>query len=172
MKAFPSLPCTVLFAFVLAVSAPAQAPQAQPTPAVPAPQHHRHSHPAPTNLKVLPKNLTGEQVHDLMEQWEGSLGAPCSTCHTADPKNIGPNGKPRLNFADDSKPEKATARIMYKMTEQINSDYISMLDKPQAKVTCGTCHRGHVSPEPFVLPEEDGPHPAQPQSSASPSPSR
>ncbi len=124
-----------------------------------APGAPPHSHPAPTNLKVLPRNLTGEQVHEIMEQWEGELGTGCKTCHAVDPKNLGPNGKPRLNFADDSKKEKQTARKMYEMTEGINAKYIAKIDSSGAPVTCGTCHRGHLGPEPFVAPkEEDHPH--------------
>jgi hypothetical protein len=137
----------------------AQAPQ-QATP--PREQHEHHDHPAPTNLKVLPKTMTGEQVHELMETWEGSLGAHCDTCHTADPKSLAPNGRPRLNFADDSKPKKETARVMYKMTNDINQNYVSMVGEsgtPPAQVTCGTCHRGHLKPEPFVIPDEDGSRP-------------
>jgi hypothetical protein len=119
--------------------------------------------PAPTNLKVLPKNLTGQQVRDIMEKWEGSLGVHCNTCHTADPNNVGPNGRPRLNFADDSKQQKATARLMYTMTEGINRDYVMKIEGAETPVACGTCHRGHLDPEPFVIPEEDhnGPRPPQ-----------
>ncbi len=98
--------------------------------------------------------MTGEQVHDLMHQWEASLGTECSTCHTADPNNIGPNGKPRLNFADDSKKEKAAARLMYKMVEEINTQYVNMIDNSGKPVTCGTCHRGHLTPEQFVPPPD------------------
>jgi hypothetical protein len=150
---------TLLIAAVLfAVATVAQAPQTAPSnqPATPPAPHEGHDqpHPAPTNLKVLPKNLTGDQVHEIMEGWEAALGTHCSTCHTADPNNIGPNGKPRLNFADDSRPEKSTARLMYKMVEDINSNYISMVDNSGAPVTCGTCHRGHIGPEPFVAPKE------------------
>ena len=135
-------------AILFAKTAPAQAP--------PQPADHDHSqmHAAPTNLKVLPKTLTGDQVHELMEGWEAALGAHCSTCHTANPNNIGPNGRPRLNYADDSKPEKATARLMYKMTQDINENYVSMVPNSQFPVTCGTCHRGHLGPEPFVAPPE------------------
>jgi hypothetical protein len=129
-------------------------PQSQPA-APPPPQHEM---PAPTNLKVLPKNLTGAQVHEIMEKWEGELGTSCKTCHAADPKNLGPNGKPRLNFADDSKEDKQTARKMFKMVEDINANYISKIDSSGAPVTCGTCHRGHLGPEPFVAPPE-APHP-------------
>lgn len=118
--------------------------------------------PAPTNLKVLPKDLTGAQVRDIMEKWAGSLGVHCDTCHMADPNNLGPNGRPRMNYADDSKPDKQIARIMYSMTEQINADYISKAktidtDAMDMTVTCGTCHRGHEMPEEFVIPREGRP---------------
>jgi hypothetical protein len=126
-------------------------PPPQSQPGAPPPQHEM---PAPTNLKVLPKNLTGAQVHEIMEKWEGELGTGCKSCHAVDPKNIGPNGKPRLNFADDSKEEKRTARKMYKMVEDINASYISKIDSSGDPVTCGTCHRGHLGPEPFVAAKE------------------
>lgn len=108
------------------------------------------AHAAPTNLKVLPKNLTGDQVREIMEGWEAALGTHCSTCHAADPNNIGPNGRPRLNYADDSKPEKATARFMYTMTEDINVNYLSKIESSGFPIACGTCHRGHLAPEPFT----------------------
>ena len=162
----PSLPAAaavLLIAAVFAAAMAAQAPQAPPPPAGNAPPPR--TYPAPTNLKVLPKNLTGQQVHEIMEKWEGSLGVHCNTCHTADPGNIGPNGRPRLNFADDSKQQKSTARLMYKMTEEINGNYISMVENSGPPVSCGTCHRGHLDPEPFVIPPDEhdhhGPRPAQ-----------
>ncbi len=136
--------------------APTSESQAAPQAAKPA-EHHEM--PAPTNLQVLPKNLTGAQVHEIMEKWEGELGTSCKTCHAVDPKNIGPNGRPRLNFADDSKEEKRTARLMVKMVEQINADYIAKIDSSGAPVTCGTCHRGHLGPEPFTpAPEKEHDH--------------
>jgi hypothetical protein len=152
-----------LFAATLTMIAGAQAPQTAPPPqgGLPPggiPPGPPRSFPAPTNLQVLPKTLTGQQVHEIMEKWEGYLGAKCSTCHTADPKNIGPNGRPRLNFADDTKKEKATARLMYKMTEGINVDYIGKIDSSCDPVTCGTCHRGHLGPEPYKIPDDDHDH--------------
>lgn len=125
-------------------------------PATPPPPPHEF--PAPMNLKVLPRNLTGQQVHEIMEKWEAELGAKCSTCHAADPKNLGPNGRPRLNFADDSKEEKRTARVMLKMTEDINANYIAKVDSSGEGVSCGTCHRGHLGPETFVPAKEDHDH--------------
>ncbi len=155
------------------------AAQAAPNPPAPAspPQQGMapggmgmamRNYPPPTNLKVLPKNLTGREVREIMEKWAGSLGVHCDTCHVADPNKIGPNGRPQLNFPDDSKPDKQIARIMYTMTQQINADYISKaseLDKDAMgmTVTCGTCHRGHEMPEEFVIPKEErpgGPPPA------------
>lgn len=120
------------------------------------------SYPAPTNLQVLPKDLTGQQVHEIMESFAGSLGVHCGFCHAEDPNNKMPDGRPRLNFADDSKDDKKIARIMIAMTTQINSDYISKSkaidpDSMGMKVTCGTCHRGHEMPEEFVIPTQQGP---------------
>jgi hypothetical protein len=152
-----------LFAAILTMSAAAQVPQsASPSGGGPAPgttpPGPQHNHAAPTNLQVLPKTLTGEQVHEIMEKWEGYLGAHCGTCHAVDPNKIGPNGRPQLNFADDSKKEKATARQMFKMTEMINVDYIGKIDSSGEPVTCGTCHRGHLGPEPYKIPPEDHDH--------------
>lgn len=99
-----------------------------------------------------------------MEGWAGALGVHCDTCHAADPNNLGPNGKPRLKFEDDSKDEKQMARIMYTMTEDMKKNYIAKvveMDKmgsPAPPLTCGTCHRGHLDPEEFVpLHQEEGP---------------
>jgi hypothetical protein len=144
-----------------AIAAIAQAPGPKPDGPGSSPARPRE-YPAPTNLKVLPKNLTGKQVHDIMENWEAALGAHCNTCHIPDPNNIGPNGKPRLNFADDSKEEKAAARLMFRMTEDINTNYVSKVENSGVPVTCGTCHRGHSAPEPFVAPPEEqhGPPPS------------
>lgn len=151
----PSLtfPVAVFFVASIAVTTMAQEPAIPPsdTPA----EHHEHlPAPPPKNLKVLPTTMKGEQVHDLMHLWEAALGTECSHCHAVDPTKKGPNGRPALNFADDSKPEKATARQMYRMTEEINAQYISKLPESDAQVTCGTCHRGHITPQPFIAPPE------------------
>jgi hypothetical protein len=155
-----ALPLALLSAALIAV---AQSPA--PKTAVP---HAHPPAPKPTNLQVLPKTMTGEQVHELMHQWEDELGTECSTCHTADPKNLAPNGKPRLNFADDSKPEKATARQMVRMVEAINVEYISKIPNSDMPVTCGTCHRGKLSPAPFAAKDEEHEHKEPPPASERP----
>ena len=118
------------------------------------------NYPPPTNLQVLPKDTTGKQVRDIMETWAGSLGVHCDFCHAPDPKNLAPNGRPRLNFADDSKDDKKIARLMYTMTTAVNENYISKAkeidtDAMGMTVTCGTCHRGHEMPEKFEIPPEE-----------------
>jgi len=172
----PPAVIAVLATAIYAATTGAQAPQAPPqgeqpsqaapsAPQSPAPEgmapggRPMRNYPAPTNLQVLPKNLTGREVHEMMETWAGSLGVHCDFCHVADPKSVGPNGRPRLNFPDDSKPDKKIARIMYTMTQQMNKDYISKAmdldpDGMGMPVTCGTCHRGHEMPEEFVIPKE------------------
>jgi len=114
--------------------------------------------PLPTNLQVLPRQMTGDQVHELMERWEAETGMHCNACHAAIPGAVGPTGKPRLNYADDSREEKATARQMYRMTEEINSKYIAKVPGSGAAVTCGTCHRGKMGPEPYTPPAKDHDH--------------
>ncbi len=153
---FHALACAALLCAAFALTAAAHA------------QAHEHAPaPAPTNLQVLPKTLTGDQVHEIMHKWEAALGAECTTCHAADPVKKRPDGRPMLNFADDSKPEKATARLMVKMVDNINSQYIGKLEDGGAPVGCATCHRGHLTPEPFVAPpdhDHDHDHPAAPAS--------
>ena len=148
----PTAAVALLTAAVFAASTIAQAPQAPPPGGAMMPR----SFPAPTNLQVLPKDLNGQQVHEIMEHWAGDLGVHCDNCHATDPNNIGPNGRPRMNFASDEKDEKKMARIMYTMTEDIKSNYVAKvaaMDKmaePAPPVTCGTCHRGHLDPEAFT----------------------
>ena len=153
-----SLPAAaaLLGAALLVVTTVAQAPQADHSAQG---ERHRPPAPKPTNLKVLPKDLTGDQVMDIMHGWEGQLGSECDTCHTVDPVKKFPNGRPRLNFADDSKKEKETARLMLKMTLEIN-EKTSMVQSTHEnaeaakKVTCGSCHRGHLDPPAYVPPKE------------------
>jgi hypothetical protein len=159
-----SVAITALVSAAFAVTAFAQNPASQP-PAEGAQQNHHEEH-APTNLQVLPKTMTGEQVHQVMHGWAAALGTECSHCHAEDPNRKMPNGRPALNFASDEKPEKNTARLMYRMTQDINKNYVSMVQEKNgggAPVTCGTCHRGHVEPPLFVPPkdEHDHEHPGQ-----------
>jgi hypothetical protein len=146
-------------AAAFAITSSAQSHKSQkPQASSAAEHHHHHDEPAPTNLKVLPKEMTGEQVHELMHKWEAELGTECSTCHAADPNKKMPNGRPALNFADDSKKEKNTARLMYRMVGEINKNYVSMVENSKVPVSCGTCHRGHLDPPVYTPPKHDHDH--------------
>jgi hypothetical protein len=119
------------------------------------PQGH-HEMPKPTNLKVLPKNISSKDLLATMHGFTGALGVHCTFCHEEDSTTHHPN------FASDAKPEKTTARIMMRMTQNINGKYLAMLPKhdDMEKVSCGTCHRGSSTPKEFVPPpEEHGPPP-------------
>jgi len=90
-----------------------------------------------------------------MHQWESALGTECEACHVRDPQKLGANGRPQFDYADDSKPEKATARVMYAMVEDVNSNYIAKIEGLGLHVSCGTCHRGRIRSEPFSDEGED-----------------
>ena len=140
----------LLAPLVLAGRVASQAPAETKAESVATPQ----SYPAPTNLKVLPADMSGKQVHDLMEQWKAGLGVDCNGCHAEVPGKFDGDGNPELNYADDSKPMKQSARLMYRMMDEINVKYVSQVDGSGVPVTCGTCHRGHMGPEPFSPKEE------------------
>lgn len=57
--------------------------------------------PKPTNLKVLPKNISNEELEKTMKAFNVALGVKCGHCHA--PKS---NGEKGLDFASDSKKKK------------------------------------------------------------------
>lgn len=144
-----------LLAGSLAFAQQTATPPAQ-QPAAPA---QRRPIPQPTNLKVLPRDMTGQQVIAIMRNFSGDLGVQCGYCHAKDPATG------RNNFASDANPMKDRARVMIKMANAINSEYLTQLTDPKAQnpVTCGTCHQGMAKPMPFVPKREE--HPAGPRPS-------
>ena len=111
--------------------------------------------PAPTNLKVLPKDWTGEQVMTVMHKFEADLGVECEYCHdkAKDPTTG------RRNLASDANPVKDKARVMIKMNMAINHEFLTQLTPAtDAKVGCGTCHRGNAKPPAFVPPPDEHEH--------------
>jgi hypothetical protein len=142
-----------LFAAALALlgcSASAIAAQAAQPPAA-SPQQHRVM-PRPTNLQVLPKDISNEDLIKLMHGYSADLGVHCTFCHAVNEQTHHPD------FASDAKPEKASARTMIVMTREINAKYLPQIhgtdiaDAPAEMkiVTCGTCHRGVSIPPPFT----------------------
>jgi cytochrome c2 len=89
-----------------------------------------------------------------MQEWGKELGVKCNACHAEDPENVIPGGPSHPRFADDSKPMKKVARLMFTMTEEINTNFVAKLEGAGLPVTCGTCHRGRISPDPFASSHE------------------
>jgi thioredoxin reductase len=108
--------------------------------------------PKPTNLKVLPKDISSDDLMKIMRGFTQQLGVHCNFCHEVNAATKHPD------FASDAKPEKNTARTMMLMTHEINQKYMAQIHDPDAApdqktVSCGTCHQGHNMPVPFKAPE-------------------
>jgi Photosynthetic reaction centre cytochrome C subunit. len=91
-----------------------------------------------TNIQIFKGVPAGKVVHIMGEDFGPALGVGCGFCHT-----IG-------EYDKDSKQEKKTSRIMFKMTQVINAEWISQVPlegaRPRGIVGCSTCHRGSMRP--------------------------
>ena len=98
------------------------------------------------NLKVLPKNISEHQLHEVMDEWNAALGVRCNFCHARNEETK------KMDWALDAKPEKNMAREMFKMTANINKKYFkagkdSLGMVMYTGVNCNTCHKGNAHPE-------------------------
>jgi Photosynthetic reaction centre cytochrome C subunit len=98
------------------------------------------------NLKVLPKDISPEQLDKVMDKFKEALGVHCNFCHA--PSKDSANHHP--DFASDDKPEKNIARKMMKMTGKINKKFFSYNKDEKGEtvpaVECMTCHHGKPHP--------------------------
>jgi hypothetical protein len=98
------------------------------------------------NLKILPKNISKEDLDKVMDHFKTALGVKCSFCHA--PSKDTAQKWP--DFASDDKPEKLIARKMMKMTSKINSKFFKDNKNEQGvtvpAIECMTCHRGSPHP--------------------------
>jgi hypothetical protein len=98
--------------------------------------------PKPTNLKVLPKNISHKDLERVMGNWAQALGVRCNFCHARNDETK------KTDFASDAKPEKLMARKMYLMAGKINRKYFKADKKDSldmlalSSVNCYTCHHG------------------------------
>ncbi|MGQ0765019.1 MAG: c-type cytochrome [Gemmatimonadota bacterium] len=93
-----------------------------------------------TNLQVLPKDISRDDLTGIMRNLTTSLGMRCDACHVSTDGN--------LEFAADDKDMKKTAREMFRMVADINTRLTGMgrtLDA-RARVRCVTCHHGLAKP--------------------------
>ena len=102
------------------------------------------------NLKVLPDDISKDDLLDMMKEFNVALGVDCTHCHA--PRKDDPK---KLDFADDSKMEKHIARGMIQMTQEINENYFKPYKedpKPEMveDVSCVMCHRGSAKPKQYL----------------------
>jgi hypothetical protein len=98
-----------------------------------------------TNLKVLSKEISKDDLTAVMRGFSSALGVRCGFCHT----RKDPSPRSEFDWASDSKPEKETARIMIRMTRLINAEQIPKIttkDPDRVEVKCATCHHGQERP--------------------------
>ena len=98
-----------------------------------------------TNLKLLPKEISKQDLVGTMRDWAGGLGVRCNHCH------VGPDNLQGMDFATDEKATKRTARKMLEMSRAINGQMLAALptvdEGAEAQVvSCYTCHRGLSKP--------------------------
>jgi cytochrome c553 len=115
------------------------------------------------NLKILPKDISHEQLNHIMHGFNQALGVKCNFCHA--PSKDTANHHP--DFASDDKPEKEIARSMMKMTVKINNKFFgtkhAFIGDSTLTVTCVTCHHGQPHPEePGEGENRKGDHPQGP----------
>ena len=101
-----------------------------------------------TNLKVLPKNISREDLLATMRGFTEALGVRCGDCHV----RKGEGRDARFDFPADDKVMKRRARVMLRMVWAVNHRYLDSLPErvvPNVSVTCMTCHGGIERPEPI-----------------------
>ena len=105
----------------------------------------RIAHSKPVNLKVLPKDISADDLDKLMHRYQAELGAPCGYCHEQNTETK------HIDFASDENPVKQTARFMISMTGDINNKYLTQLgDRRYSQpLSCGNCHQGQIDPPSF-----------------------
>jgi hypothetical protein len=123
------------------------------------------------NLQVFPRDISRDELIGSMRVFTRSLGVRCDHCHVVtatEPKQV-------LDFPSDAKEEKKIARVMLRMTTEIDTAWMQRVEvaeghdepmkamEPQdavmnGRVGCWTCHRGKVQPEEPPPPEPPPAH--------------
>jgi cytochrome c2 len=115
------------------------------------------------NLKVLPKNISHEELMKNMHLYNKSLGVKCDFCHAKSKDN-----PQKMDFASDEKEEKETTRDMMRMTNRINKKFFKSGKDENGQsimtISCYTCHNGEAEPKklpaggPEGAPHGEAPH--------------
>lgn len=100
----------------------------------------------PSNLQVLPMDISPRELRQIMSNFSRQVGIRCSTCHE------GERGTPlsSYDFSSDACQLKRVARDMLRMVDTTNAS-LARIDygegNPPVEVQCVTCHRGVRRPE-------------------------
>ena len=99
-------------------------------------------------LKILPKDITHDELIAVMKSFESALNFSCRDCHA-----VSATDSTRLDFESDANPKKKQALEMMAMVEEINKknfdvsgDFKDNYLQSKYKVSCVTCHNGHAEP--------------------------
>jgi tetratricopeptide (TPR) repeat protein len=100
----------------------------------------------PSNLEILPKSISAEELRDTMRGFSQGTGSRCSTCHVGEVEaDLG-----TYDFTLDDKEMKLKAREMIQLVNSINEQIAAAFPhatETPVQVTCATCHRGQAKPE-------------------------
>lgn len=165
MKSFRSISLAVFLA--IALSGVAQEASAPPRKS-PIPDTF-------TNLQVLPKDITKQQLVQTMRGFAMQTGSRCNFCHvSSDPSDTDGKDLSKFDFASDAKEHKKIARVMMQMVRSINQEFLPRVVAVGEKaeevgpVTCFTCHQGKKHPVHKMEPPP--PPPGAPQTPPLPPP--
>lgn len=140
----------------MAISIAASMPQERPEPKL-------------VNLKIFPKNISYRVLDQTMDNWAAALGVHCNFCHVRDAQTN------KMDFPSDAKPEKNTAREMFKMAAKINKKFFNAQKDSLgmvmlSSVNCNTCHHGSAHPEAKWPERQRGPGAPPPGGQGNPPP--
>jgi len=104
-----------------------------------------------TTLKILPKDISDDDLEAIMKSFNVALGVKCGHCHA--PRT---DGKKGLDFESDANPKKLIARDMMLMTTEMNNKYFHHYkrDSVFVQMNCNTCHNGKTKPLATEIPAD------------------
>ena len=89
----------------------------------------------PTNLKVLPQDISNQDLRNIMQSFSSALGVHCEYCHYEEEND----------FASDGMATKQVARVMMKMRSNINETFLKearSIKNDVVDLNCVSCHHG------------------------------
>lgn len=97
----------------------------------------------PTNLQVLPGDISYQELMMVMGDFSQALGVGCEHCHLQTDK-----AEAQFDYVSDQMETKLVAREMISMTQVINDELLPRTGRGDSmvQVECVTCHHGQPRP--------------------------